>query len=94
MINIFPSSDQVLRIFSSLLFSIASFIISLRYPVRFSLIISLIPKDENNLMALSNWRALTLLNVDNKILARAIAKRIESKLPKLVYSDQTGFVKG
>ena len=34
-------------------------------------IISLIPKDENNLMVLSNWRPITLLNVDYKILARA-----------------------
>ena len=45
-------------------------------------------------MVLSNWRPITLLNVDYKILARAIAKRIEPKLPKLVHSDQTGFVKG
>ena len=29
-------------------------------------IISLLPKDENNLMVLSNWRPITLLNVDNK----------------------------
>ena len=50
-------------------------------------IISLIPKDENNLMVLSNWRPITLLDVDYKLLARAIAKRIESKLPKLVHSD-------
>ena len=57
-------------------------------------IISLIPKDENNLMVLSNWQSITLLNVDYKILARAIAKRIEPNLPKLVHSDQTGFVKG
>ena len=51
-------------------------------------IISLIPKDENNLMVLSNWRPKTLLSVDYKILARAIAKRIESKLPKFVHSDR------
>jgi len=57
-------------------------------------IISLIPKDENNLMVLSNWQSITLLNVDYKILASAIAKRIEQKLPNLVHSDQTGFVKG
>ena len=57
-------------------------------------IISLIPKDENNLMVLINWRPITLLNVDYKILTRVIVKRIESKLPKLVHSDQTGFVKG
>ena len=56
-------------------------------------IISLIPKDENNLMVLSNWRPITLLNVDYKILARAFAKRIQ-KMPKLIISDQAGFVKG
>ena len=57
-------------------------------------IISLIPKGENYLVELTNWRPITLLNVDYKILARAIAKRIELKLPKLIHSDQTGFVKG
>ena len=57
-------------------------------------IISLIPKGENYLVELPNWRPITLLNVDYKILARAFAKRIELKLPKLIHSDQTGFVKG
>ena len=57
-------------------------------------IISLIPKDESNLTVLSNWRPITLLNVDYKILAKAIAKRIQPKLPKLIHTDQTGFIKG
>lgn len=57
-------------------------------------IISLIPKDENNLTTLSNWRPITLLNVDYKILAKVIAKRIEPVLPNLIYPDQTGFIKG
>ena len=57
-------------------------------------IISVIPKGENYLVELTTWRPITLLNVDYKILARAIAKRIELKLPKLIHSDQTGFVKG
>ena len=57
-------------------------------------IISLIPKDENNLTTLTNWCPITLLNVDYKILAKVIANRIESVLPKLIYSDQTGFIKG
>ena len=52
-------------------------------------IISLIPKDKNNLMVLSNWRPKTLFNVDYKILARAIVKRKESKLPKLIHSDHS-----
>ena len=56
--------------------------------------ISLIPKGESYLVELTNWRPITLLNVDYKILAKALAKRIELKLPKLIHSDQTGFVKG
>ena len=44
-------------------------------------IISLIPKGENYLVELTNWRPITLLNVDYKILARAFTKRIELKLP-------------
>ena len=57
-------------------------------------IISLIPKGGCYLVELTNWRRITLLNVDYKILARVIAKRIELQLPKLIHSDQTGFVKG
>ena len=41
----------------------------------------------------SNWRPITLLSVDYKIASKAIAKRIESLLPKLIHSDQTGFIK-
>ena len=57
-------------------------------------IITLIPKDENNLSTLSNWRPITLLNVNYKILAKVIANRIGSVLPKLIHPDQTGFIKG
>ena len=35
-----------------------------------------------------------MLNVDLKIAAKPIAKRIEPTLPNLIHSDQTGFVKG
>lgn len=56
-------------------------------------VISLILKDENNLTTLSNWCPITLLNVDYKILAKVIAKRIGPVLPKLIHPDQTGFIK-
>ena len=39
-------------------------------------------------------RPITLLNLDFKIAAKAIAKRLESILPNLIHPDQTGFVKG
>ena len=51
-------------------------------------VISLIPKDENNLTTLSNWRPITLLNVDYKILAKVIAKRIEPVLLKSIMTKQ------
>ena len=35
-----------------------------------------------------------MLNVDYKILAKVIAKRIEPVFPKLIYPNQTGFIKG
>jgi len=59
-------------------------------------VISLIPKADNDLSELSGWRPIALLNVDYKILAKTIAKRIEpflTFLPKIIHSDQTGFVK-
>ena len=59
-------------------------------------IIKLIPKEDESLLELSNWtsRPITLLKVDFKIAAKAIAKRLEPILPSLIHSDQTGFVKG
>ena len=57
-------------------------------------IITLIPKGYENLNELRNWRPITLLNVDYKILARIIAMRIEPFLPNLIHPDQTGFIKG
>jgi len=56
-------------------------------------IITLTPKDDGTLLELTNWRPITLLNFDFKIASKAIAKRLESILPSLIHSDQTGFVK-
>ena len=35
-----------------------------------------------------------MLNVDYKIATKTIAKQLEPLLPKLIYPDQTGFIKG
>ena len=57
-------------------------------------VITLIPKEDSNLKMLSNWRPITLLNVDYKIASKAIATRIEKVLLLLINCNQTGFVKG
>ena len=57
-------------------------------------IIKLIPKKDTEPDLIRNWRPLTLLNCDYKIAAKAIANRLKKVIPKLVNSDQTGFIKG
>jgi exonuclease III len=56
-------------------------------------LITLIPKKEKDTLLIKNWRPITLLNQDYKLATKAIAKRICSMLPKLIHSDQTGFLK-
>lgn len=41
----------------------------------------------------SSYRPISLLNVDYKIVAKAMARHLESILPSVVSPDQTGFVK-
>ena len=57
-------------------------------------VITLIPKENSYPRELSNWRPITLLNVDYKIASKAIATRMEKILPLLINSNQTGFMKG
>jgi len=57
-------------------------------------IITLLPKEDGSLLDLHKWRPVTLLNVDSKIAAKAVAKRLQAVLLNLIHPDQTGFVKG
>ena len=57
-------------------------------------IISVIPKGDKNKELISNWRPLCLLNSIYKLISGAIAKRINSKLDKIINYDQCGFVGG
>ena len=55
---------------------------------------SLIPKGDKPKDKLSNWRPITLLNTVYKLISGVLANRISTLLPKLINSDQSGFVKG
>ena len=57
-------------------------------------IISLLPKKNRNLKLLKNWRPLTMLSIDYKILAKTLATRLKQVLPYLISMDQTGFMEG
>jgi exonuclease III len=56
-------------------------------------IINLIPKTGKNLKLISNWRPITVLNLDYKIIAKSIANRIKPILPNIINKNQTGFMK-
>ena len=43
---------------------------------------------------LKNWRPITLLNTDYKILTKALANRLQQVLPLIINSDQTACMKG
>ncbi len=57
-------------------------------------IITLIPKKNKDQNYIKNWRPLTMLNVDYKIVAKALAVRLKQHLKKLIHPDQTGFLQG
>ena len=55
-------------------------------------IISLLPKGDKNPFLLKNWRPLTLLNLDYKIIAKLLAARIKKTLHDIIDVQQTGFM--
>jgi exonuclease III len=57
-------------------------------------IITLIPKKNKNRLLLKNWRPISLLNTDYKILAKFLAIRLQEVLPTIINNDQTGYLKG
>ena len=55
--------------------------------------ISVILKRDKNPAECSSYRPISLLNVDVKILAKILAKRLETGLPSVISEDQTGFIR-
>lgn len=55
-------------------------------------LITLIPKPGKDLLSLDNWRPITLLNLDYKILSLVFAKRLKSGLCEISNESQTGFM--
>ena len=53
---------------------------------------TLVEKKGKDRTLLDNWRAISLVNVDTKIMSKAVATRIKKVLPDIIHHNETDFV--
>ena len=56
-------------------------------------VITLLEKKGKDRSFLENWRPISLVNVDAKLMSKVIATRMKNVLPSIIHHNQTGFIK-
>jgi hypothetical protein len=57
-------------------------------------VITLLEKKGKDRLNIANWRPITLLNIDYKLLTKTLGQRLKTVFPGLIHKDQNGFVPG
>ena len=50
-------------------------------------------KKDSDKRYIKNWRPISLLNVDTKIVSKALSNKLKTVLPASIFSKQTAYVK-